>query len=89
MIVGFSQTAAGPVHATLWRWADGAVEDLGTLPGFDASRALRVNDAGQVVRWSETAGGVTTGPEMAWLWHEGALVALGTLGGTKGPGLRG
>ena len=53
--------------------------DLGTLGGqFTISEALAVNDRGQVVGDSITAG---LGPEHAFLWANGTMRDLGTLGG--------
>ena len=53
--------------------------DLGTLGGdFTLSEARAVNDRGQVVGASITAG---LGPEHAFLWERGSMRDLGTLGG--------
>ena len=53
--------------------------DLGTLGG-SRSVAYGVNESGQVMGWSETAG--IAGPH-AFLWTlAGGMVDLGTLGGT-------
>jgi probable HAF family extracellular repeat protein len=53
--------------------------DLGTLGGqFTISEARAVNDRGQVVGDSITAG---LGPEHAFLWEQGRIRDLGTLGG--------
>ncbi len=52
--------------------------DLGTLGGKRSrSHALAINDAGQVVGWSETA----TGETHAFLWENGKMIDLGTLPG--------
>ena len=50
--------------------------DLGTLGGL-GSRALAINGSGQIVGTSVTASGQTH----AFLWQEGAMIDLGTLGG--------
>jgi probable HAF family extracellular repeat protein len=54
--------------------------DLGTLGGqFTLSEARAVNERGQVVGDSITAG---LGPEHAFLWERGRMRDLGTLGGS-------
>src|SRR2546427_4980416 len=75
-VVGFSITASGAEHAFLW--ASGTMQDLGTL-GVDvgqASRAVAINDFGQVAGISF----VSTGKH-AFLWANGVMQDLGTLGG--------
>src|SRR5689334_87283 len=63
--------------------ADGAVghqyrsTSLGTLGGA-SSEALAVNERDDVVGWSLTA----TGEQHAFLWQNGRMLDLGTLGGT-------
>lgn len=53
--------------------------DLDTLGGdFTLSEARAINDRGQVIGDSITAG---LGPEHAFLWERGSMRALGTLGG--------
>lgn len=69
-------TTGDRTHAFLWT-ATGGMLDLGTLGGT-ASTARGVNEARQVVGWSQTALGETH----AFLWTEaGGMVDLGTLGG--------
>jgi probable HAF family extracellular repeat protein len=54
--------------------------DLGTLRGFCCSRAIAVNDRGDVVGDSAIAGGENP-PVHAFLWRHGRMRDLGTLGG--------
>ncbi|MEU7906143.1 hypothetical protein [Actinoplanes sp. NPDC049118] len=58
------------VHAYLWR--RGTMTDLGVLPGGSHSYAAAINDRGDVVGYSETAGG-----PHAFRWREGVLTDLG------------
>jgi probable HAF family extracellular repeat protein len=51
--------------------------DLGTLGG-SYSYAYGINDSGQVVGYSRTAGGL----DHAFMWSGGTMTDLGTLGGT-------
>jgi probable HAF family extracellular repeat protein len=71
-VVGSAATAAGWLHATLWR--DGRATDLGTAGG-GMSGAYGVNDAGHIVGYSQRAGG----DSIATLWIEGFLHDLNSL----------
>src|SRR2546429_6713778 len=53
--------------------------DLGTLPADTMSGASAVNEAGQVVGWSQ---GSYPDPIHAFLWENGTMTDLGTLGGS-------
>ncbi len=69
-----SHGASNSDHAFLWDPVNG-LTDLGTLGGGQ-SRALGINDAGQVVGWAETAEGVTH----AFLWNpDSPNAATGTM----------
>jgi probable HAF family extracellular repeat protein len=83
-IVGASTYPDGLERGTLW--SQGAMIDLGALPpAYPDSRAIRINDLGQVIGWAASAPGVVeqiVGATHAVLWSEGLVVDLGTLGGT-------
>jgi probable HAF family extracellular repeat protein len=84
LVPGFPQG-----RAVLWR--DGRIADLGTLPheGGYESAANAVNSAGQVVGWaantvpdsnSMIAPGFLPVQTRAFIWQDGAMKDLGTLG---------
>lgn len=68
-------------------WQKGVMQDLGTLGGPDVLTTA-VNNRGQIVGYGSTnsilnpiTGGLTTDP---FLWEDGKMIDLGTLGGTFG-----
>jgi probable HAF family extracellular repeat protein len=78
-IVGDSGTAGGAAHAFSYTPAGGMV-DLGTLPGVSDSRAVAVNDEGEIVGYGGT--GVS---EHAFSYTpSGGMVDLGRLPGGTG-----
>jgi len=62
-------------------WEDGEVTILGALGG-SGGVARAINDAGQVVGWAGTGGGMH-----AFLYTDGVVSDLGTLGGPESLGL--
>jgi probable HAF family extracellular repeat protein len=58
------------------------VIDLGVLPGFVSSGATAINSSGEVVGGESTS--IYSGTDTvthAFLWHDGTMMDLGTLGG--------
>jgi probable HAF family extracellular repeat protein len=78
-IVG-TRRVGGIDRAFLWK--NGAVQDLGVLPGMSYSLASRINDNGLVVGGSGTGDIETTSTQGAFVWSaSGGMQALATLGG--------
>jgi probable HAF family extracellular repeat protein len=87
---------ATQVHAFSWTQSRG-MQDLGTLGGTD-SAAFSINERGQIAGWSFTnttpnpvldscsgGGGTMNIPtEDPFLWENGKMIDLGSLGGTCG-----
>lgn len=65
--------------------AEYRIIDLGTLSG-PRSLARDINDVGQIVGWSESAG-VLYGPRHAFVYEKGRMKDLGTLGGVNSEAL--
>src|SRR5258708_5239624 len=58
------------------------VTDLGTLPGGSASGAKAINVRGEITGWAYSNSTVSN----VFLYSNGAMTNLGTLGGTTGVG---
>jgi probable HAF family extracellular repeat protein len=63
-----------------FRYVNGALQDLGTLPGGDWSAAYGINDAGTVVGYGTLASGICRG----FIWtSSGGMTEIGTFGGAN------
>lgn len=73
-------------HAFLWQ--NGVMRDLGTLGGANSAGAF-VNEAGEVAGWADTSSTpdpvVGLPPNHPFLWKDGKMRDLGTIGGTQTP----
>ncbi len=82
-VVGQSYTSDNQIRAFLWD-KDNGMQNLGVLeiPGNPGqpyySCATGINNSGQIVGYS----GYYDGPERAFLWENGQMCDLGSLGGT-------
>jgi probable HAF family extracellular repeat protein len=87
-VVGQAHIPGTPLvtHAFLWHDDNGngvsdpgEMKDLGTLPGGTFSTAQGINSAGQIAGYAAPSGNT---PEHAFLYENGQMKDLGTLGGS-------
>ena len=78
-VVGQSKTSHGQKHAFIW--SQSKIRDLGTLPGSNSSKALAINNLGQVVGYSE---GLPSGHYQThgFLWRNGRMICLAKADGS-------
>ncbi len=79
-VVGWTGTEA---TATAVLFSGGVVKSLGTLPGDTASMAYGINNSGQVVGVSHIQTPFNYGPFQGFLYSNGTMQSLGTLGGNS------
>ncbi len=76
-IVGWTVQVPGQLGRAV-RWDGDSMSELGTLPGFQLSYALDINNAGHVVCNAREHSYWT---ERAYVWKSGEIIELGTFGG--------
>jgi probable HAF family extracellular repeat protein len=74
--------ACGCFVAHAFRWQNGALSDLGTLPGGAGSIADAINSKGAMVGISDVFDALTGHRGDAVLWKHGQIIDLGSLGGS-------
>jgi probable HAF family extracellular repeat protein len=86
-ILGQTPPCGWPTQVRAVIWRNGVISDLGTLGGPDSVEAAQ-NEQGEVAGESYTSDRVnaTTSapPQAPFLWKDGHMINLGTLGGTSG-----
>jgi probable HAF family extracellular repeat protein len=83
-VAGHANTTTGERHAFLYTKITGEMQDLGTLTGFPGIRATDINDSGEVVGYGlYRPADEEDYQDHAFLYEEGQMRDLGTLGGTN------
>lgn len=77
-VTGYAYTAEGIGHAFLY--GNGTMSDLGSLPGNSYSFGTGVSDSGEVSGWVYPSND-TPFPDAAFLYVDGKMASIGTLGG--------
>jgi probable HAF family extracellular repeat protein len=83
---GFSPSLPDALIFHTFRWQEGAVTDLGALPGINHSCPIWISENGMIAGLSENGAidPVTGSPEVrATLWKDEEVIDLGTLGGSE------
>jgi probable HAF family extracellular repeat protein len=88
-VVGESITSDGYKHAFLWE--NGSIVDLGILGEgtvygtniYNVSCARSINNMGQIVGYSSHDGSLDWYDDHAFLWENGSMIDMGTLGGAN------
>jgi probable HAF family extracellular repeat protein len=78
--------APDPFIEHAFKWQNGALSDLGALPGVNSSTVGWINSRGTAAGQStnSTIDPITGWPaELAVLWKDGQVINLGTLGGSE------
>ena len=81
VVVGYAYTTMNG-QARAFRFSNGSLVDLGTLPADTHSTAYGINNSGQIVGASEFGSGSNA---RAVLWHEGAIHNLNELVNASDP----
>jgi probable HAF family extracellular repeat protein len=78
-VVGYATTTR---RTRAFLWEGGRLRDLGVLPGKTDSRAVGINERGQVVGVSFRQSSAGDRAPRAFIWQDGRLTDLGALGGS-------
>lgn len=84
VVVGMQlvQAADGELYRHAYRYADGSLTDLGTLPIGDNSEATAINNAGRIVgQAANVFDGAPNYPQTSFLYRDGHMADIGNFGG--------
>ena len=89
-ITGYSYIQPGSFDGHAFLYSNGVMTDLGTLPGTTFSSGNGINDAGQIAGYSYSYTAIDPVTSVAvghaFLYSNGVMTDLGTLGGTNSEG---